>query len=518
MAGPEQTSQQKRTSRQEQKQELNKGQGESEKATKSMDKAVELLQAKADTSRFVGLALLKSLLDNHAELRNNKDVVTRCWKAVPKSFLDRLLKAKPNEKRPEEEAQNMIGLAVAVIHAFMTLLPHEDLDHESFKVYLDELSAAEPFVSQETAAQISQISLTLCFPSLRFPDKAGPKGAGSSPYLFVKMLLIDIRSTLPSLQEKLNSAEYPATSSRLAESYDVISNFVGYLVRSLDDEDAAASPQILSLEPSQLLQLRTDISETMSLTIEHLRDRYDASVAGAAGLHPSVRTESDPNSSAALSIAWESSSTSMTKDPLTLSEARTLALWLREDDNDPLRREAAGIMDVLLGLYDSEDARPEIRPPVLTALEGILEVPEGIEAFLREEGWEILVKDLRLALLESSQKSTNDKRGFDIVRALLTVAESEVVGPAKQEWVNVVDLALENLQKPDNGWLHKDLQIAVCQLVVEVLTKLPKAIRRRQASKATKLSRIARTKLPGSGRDASDGLWEVIDGLEALAV
>ncbi len=275
----------------------------------------------------------------------------------------------------------------------------------------------------------------------------------------MKMLLVDIRSTLPSLQETLNGPEYPAISSRIAESYDVISNFIGYLVQSLDEEGTTSSLQTLSFEPSQLLQLRADISETMSLTIEHLRDRYDASVSGAAGLHPSARTDPDPTSSSPRSIAWDSSSTSMSEDPLTLSETRTLALWLREDDNDALRREAAGIVDVLLGLYGSEDAKGDIRSAVLTAFEGIFEVPEGIDAFLREDGWEILSKDLQKIL--SSRKSEEETRGLEIIRALLTVAESEVVGPAKKEWVKIIDMAIEALQGE------------LCQLIVCVRSFLP---------------------------------------------
>lgn len=291
------------------------------------------------------------------------------------------------------------------------------------------------------------MSLTICFPSLRFTQLLQLnqfQDSRSSSYLLIKMLLVDIRSTLPSLQEKLNSPEYPSTSSRVAESYDVISNFIGYLVQSLDEEDTTSSQQTLSFEPSQLLQLRADISETMSLTIEHFRDRYDASVSGAAGLHPSARTDPDPTSSAPRSITWESSSTSMSADALTLSETRTLALWLREDDNDALRREAAGIVDVLLGLYSSEEAKGDVRSAVLTAFEGVFEVPEGIDAFMREDGWEILLKDLQKIL--TSRGPHEEDRGLEIVRALLTIAESEVVGPAKQEWVKVIDLAIEGLQ------------------------------------------------------------------------
>ena len=302
-------------------------------------------------------------------------------------------------------------------------------------------------------SQISQILLALNFPSLLFDTSPKNNGLASntSPYLFVKMLLIDIRSTIPSLQENLNTPEYPKTSLRIAESFDVISNFIGYLISSLDDESddniAWQNPNPnnkLQLEPSQLLQLRTDVSETMSLTIEHLRDRYDSSVAGAAGLHPSARIDTDPSNSAPRTITWQSSTTSMSEDPLTLSEIRALALWLREDDNDALRREAAGIMDVFLALFSETQPGLEFCSPVLIALEGILEVPEGVEAFLGDEGWKILTIKLQEEL--DSEESRAADQGVEIVRVLLKVVESDITGPSKADWMNVVGMAVGAFQ------------------------------------------------------------------------
>ena len=265
------------------------------------------------------------------------------------------------------------------------------------------------------------------------------------------MLLIDIRATIPSFQEQLNTPEYSNMSKRVAESLDVVSNFVGYLVQSFGDDrddgdfDSTANRgSNLQLEPSQLLQLRTDISETMSLTIEHLRDRYDASVAGAAGLHPSARTDTDPSSSAPRTITWQSSTTSMPEDPLTLSEIRALALWLREDDNDALRKEAAGITDVLLGLFSERQAGIDFCSPVLIALEGVLEVPEGVEAFLREEGWEKLT--LRIQEVLDTDEAREAEQGIEIVRVLLAVVESDVTGPSKENWMKIVGLAVGAFQ------------------------------------------------------------------------
>ena len=303
--------------------------------------------------------------------------------------------------------------------------------------------------SPATISQISQILLALNFPSLLFSDIAKASGSSSalSSYLFIKMLLIDIRSTISSLQEILNSPEYLKTSMRITESFDIISNFIGYLMRCLDEDDpsdGSTGRSELQFEPSQLLQLRADISETMSLTIEHVRDRFDASVAGAAGLHPSARTAPHPTSSAVRAISWQSSDVSMSDDPLTLSEIRALALWLREDDNDALRREAAGIIDVLFYLYSEAHSEADFRSPVLIALEGILTVPEGVESFLKEDGWSILSKGLQNAL--NSDGARAEAQGVDTVRVLLAVVESEVTGPSKEDWMNVVGLAVKEMR------------------------------------------------------------------------
>lgn len=88
-----------------------------------------LLKAKDDTSRFVGLALLKSVLDNREDLRKDSNILKSCWSAVPANFLDRLLRAPASLKNSKEESQSMVELAVAVLHAFLALLP-EDLNDD----------------------------------------------------------------------------------------------------------------------------------------------------------------------------------------------------------------------------------------------------------------------------------------------------------------------------------------------------------------------------------------------------
>lgn len=87
-------------------------------------KIQDFLKAKDDTSKFVGLALLKAFLDNEASYQN-AEVLKRLWNSISPTFLDRLLRARRNEKTSEQEAKDMVDLAVAVIHAFSVRLPAE---------------------------------------------------------------------------------------------------------------------------------------------------------------------------------------------------------------------------------------------------------------------------------------------------------------------------------------------------------------------------------------------------------
>lgn len=97
--------------------------------SKSLDQIFDLLRAKDDNSRFVGLALLKPVLDKQADLQNDAGILERCWAAIPAKFLDRLLKAGANEKKSKEESISMVELAVAVMHAFIRLLPQNLQDN-----------------------------------------------------------------------------------------------------------------------------------------------------------------------------------------------------------------------------------------------------------------------------------------------------------------------------------------------------------------------------------------------------
>lgn len=83
----------------------------------------QLLKAKDDTSRFVGLALLKSVLDNTPEIRQDGEMVYRLWGSIPTKFLDRLIRT--GTTASQKDAREMLDLAVSVVHTFTLLLPEE---------------------------------------------------------------------------------------------------------------------------------------------------------------------------------------------------------------------------------------------------------------------------------------------------------------------------------------------------------------------------------------------------------
>ena len=82
-----------------------------------------LLKAKDDTQRFVGLALLKSVLDNSPELRQDATVVQSLWDSLSPKFLDRLIRTGSKPSTKNQNAKEMLDLAVSVLHTFAVLLP-----------------------------------------------------------------------------------------------------------------------------------------------------------------------------------------------------------------------------------------------------------------------------------------------------------------------------------------------------------------------------------------------------------
>ena len=92
---------------------------------KPLVSALDLLSKEDDTECLSGLFLLKTILDNCPRIQLDSDVVARCWTAIPSKFLDRLFQTQAQAQNQDNNAKETFGLAVAVVHAFIALLPDE---------------------------------------------------------------------------------------------------------------------------------------------------------------------------------------------------------------------------------------------------------------------------------------------------------------------------------------------------------------------------------------------------------
>ncbi|KAM0562607.1 hypothetical protein ACHAPJ_002297 [Fusarium lateritium] len=612
-----------------------------------INKIQTLLKTKDDTQRFVGLALLKSVLDSSEELRQDEQTVQSLWSSLSPKFLDRLLRT--GSKPSSQNSKEMLDLVVSVLHIFSILLPEQARNDTKFINRIPLLINAVLYSSEDTTKLILQLLHTLvssqdgakafvkvedfsslteiapshaqvldifCFawlnsmtsvedttalasqvdatiqslvssftgtdavtlleflgyflrhansiilprqpkwlksvvnyiqnlvtsrptPEARaaysnatasilqaFPTEApkliftdDKKDDKAFSYLLINLLLIDIRSSAPTLLEQLNKPEYPKVSTRLTSAFDIISIFIGYLVQCLEDE----SLETFFMTPENLLKLRKGISEMMSLTAEYLRDRWDASVAGAMGLHPDARAGTTETSTGIHhTLAWDSMKDNADDDMFILSAVRALALWLREEENDILRKEATGLMDMFMDLYkSSSQEKLDFRSPVLVALEGLTTLPKGRELLLANDGWAILTRDLNTILQHGSQtcREQDASRATDIVRILLPLVEQETSG-IPENWMDLIT-AVAAWDVPDSGLSFpvQEAQVAALQLCCAVLVSANSGMRQRYKHSIGAIHGIASQLAKQVGQDNSERemLEDVLATLGSLA-
>ncbi|PHH62555.1 hypothetical protein CDD81_6941 [Ophiocordyceps australis] len=389
--------------------------------------------------------------------------------------------------------------------------------------YIHNLVSSRPAPEARAAYTNATASLLQTYPSdapslLFADDKERGKPWG---YLVVNLVLIDIRSSAPSLLEQLNGPQYADTSRRLASAFDIMSIFIGYLVRCLEDESLDA----LFMSPDNLLKLRNAMTDTMSVTIDYLRDRWDASVAGALGLHPDARTaKTETWTGSHRTLPWDSLTDSASNDALMLAALRALALWLREDDNDVLRKQASGLMDMLVHLYRQDGlAKLDFKSPVLVACEALVTIRQGREQFLANDGWQALSKDLTAVMQACSGVNDQDSasRGTDMVRLLSYVVQEETGGVA-EDWMDLVThVAAWNLTPQASSPLAvQEFQVAVLQLCCTLLVKARLGMRTRYRHSISAIRGIA-SQLSSSIQSkgpVGDAMQHVQTTLDGLAV
>jgi hypothetical protein len=372
-------------------------------------------------------------------------------------------------------------------------------------------------------------------PHLLFTDQ--PTTTSSSPstttpasYLLINLLLVDLRATLPTLLAQLNNPDYyPSTSHRLTSAFNTISHFIGYLLRALDSDSEDTNQYLIN--PDQLLKLRKSLSETLSLTTEFLRDRFDAAVAGAMGLHPDARVGEAIAASGAshLTLAWDIKNTGVgggvADDPLVLAAIRALAIWVREDEGELLRREVCGLGDMFVDLYlSSGQERLDFRRAVLVAFEGMVVERKGREAVVENGGWEVLAGDL-ISILEAASSSESKEgleedaaRGVEIVRVLLQIAEAERPGP-RESWMDVVTkVAAWYVPEGNQPAVVIECQVAALQLATALLANTHPGMQKRYVHSTSAVLGIAnqlRGKVKGD-RALEEALEDVLGTLAAL--
>ena len=446
--------------------------------------ALGLLKKHDDTSRFVGLALLKPVLEQEliqldsTNERESVETIQRAWDAIPAKFLDRLLKARSKEGRSRGEAEDMVGVAVAVLQAFTGLLesPHTD---EKFigrvPVLMSILHSTSPRMRESIMEIIHCLAMTPEGRSAIFETGAKTSNPDQPPlsYLLLTTIHADIMATVPYLQESLRSDDYETISSRLIKEYDVISSFIGYLVTDMDANEGGDELSLPML-PDLLLKIQGKITDILNVTIEHLRDRYDASVTGVLGPRAAAPPLNGANSRSPPTAAEASGA--ILADPLTLSQIQALSLWLANEDEEGLRKAAAGIMDVFQTIYQPArvghflpSKESQARCCVLEALSGITQTTEGVEAFLREDWWTTLTEDLGELVGLIMSKANEDARCITILNILVTVLNSAATPCPKEQWISKMLKINKDLMQSADLQHHWDVVVGMCDLLVSLL-------------------------------------------------
>lgn len=338
--------------------------------------------------------------------------------------------------------------------------------------------------------------------SAKGKTRATPSSDKPFVYFFLQLVLIDLRASFPALMESLAKPSYGTTAHRLATSFDIVAAFLGYLV-------TADSFATFALTPDLLLKLRSDLSETFGLTLEFLRDRWDAAFAGAEGFEPGHEDKGT-----LLALTWDTNLRGgLLGDPLVMASVRALSLWLREEES--LRAEAGGMVDFFLGLWvRGREAGIDYRVWVVGALEGIVEEDHGRAQFTKYGGWEVVWGDLKHVY--SVRDVGEEETGLAVAEARL-LCEILVMGGSCEEGRCREVCAVVGRRGP--GRMGSELDAEVLKLASACLANVPRETRRRMGQEVGKVRGLAEILVRESLGEESLGLaLEVLGELEDLGM
>ena len=355
--------------------------------------------------------------------------------------------------------------------------------------------------SRTAIVQLSAV-LVRCYPTqflnLLYGSQLLDKSTSEpAAWIFLQHRLIDISSSIPHLLE-LPNVNYIPTMVLLACCYELVSALTYFLVErpaaisgeidgfgaesSTAKSEADGGSDKLPFNPDLLLKLREDVSTICSLTIEYLRDRFEVSIATKT-----LRPTRSGMISATDRLGFYSKDVglpTMVEDPLVFQQLRMLSLWLREDEGEVLRTEAANTMiEVVLGLYGMAGY---LRSPLLMILEQCQYAPEGLERIRGSNGWNALVSDLESIARSRTPDDHAIHCGIIIIDILGPVAGMAVAGGTdKSEWKQFARIATQ--LDADGSADLLDLKAAVAMLAIDLLRQNQRPLSRGSAQLRTKL-------------------------------
>ncbi|KAL8847766.1 MAG: hypothetical protein Q9221_007214 [Calogaya cf. arnoldii] len=340
-------------------------------------------------------------------------------------------------------------------------------------------------------------------PALLFESRPYVKSAPTSKPAGLKFLqhrLIDIRSSLMPMLDSPDD-DHKSTLLRLAGCYEIVMGFITFLAESsvdssgeddfpaeethgpekADNSKAKSSvPQSgndsasneLPFSPGLLLRIREDISNVCSLTLEYLHDRFEAWYAYKTirRVRPSISSATDRFEF----VHKGSGLPSMAEDPLVIQQLTMIALWLRENDSEPLRKEvASAILSLIMGLYGMVEV---LRSPFLTLLEQCQRIEGALEGIQGGSGWKAMVSDLESIARNLDPDEQLIQDGLLLIDILRPLAMSAILYDGDTSvWIEFARIAVQ--LDAEGSAAHISLKIYTARVAVDLLNQTdPKSL------------------------------------------